>query len=491
MWLGSVIFEGATMGSKQSRPEQLKSYDDRILRYLNPGFAPVCELVIGLDFGTSTSKVVIRMVDLPNAPAFAVDFGELATDQMPFLLPTQLWVASDGSCSLKCVPGSRKVEGIKVELLDKPEGIDASQINYPSRLGLDPDEIGVAYLALVMRSARAWFLENQSEVARKFKGLIWSVNLGFPSDSTKEQAIDRRFARIGRAAWKVSLYGKATLERARVALAQVDANEEVPTDRDCDLDVVPEIVAASYGYAVSNQRQKGIHLMVDVGASTLDACVFILDERKGDNLFTLLTADVKLLGTLNHFLGQMSFLESKYLHRLAVVRDAHSPALPTETTPEALEIPSTEVQEWIGTHSAEFSRDCKNMVVDALFRARRDKDQLANAWRKGHRLPILVIGGGAKSQVYLDAILKVRDWVEAKVDNDGTRMVVIQWPKGFAVPKATVEEEMPGPREFLSVAWGLSHRSLDIGRISGAEAPDLKVERRRNWRENFVGKDQV
>ena len=47
-------------------------------------------------------------------------------------------------------------------------------------------------------------------------------------------------------------------------------------DLACDFDVLPEVAAATAGYALSTLRQEGVHLMVDVGASTVDVCGFLL-----------------------------------------------------------------------------------------------------------------------------------------------------------------------------------------------------------------------
>jgi len=44
----------------------------------------------------------------------------------------------------------------------------------------------------------------------------------------------------------------------------------------------------------------------------------------------------------------------------------------------------------------------------------------------------------------------------------------------------------------LAVAWGLSHRALDVGEIIPADRiPDVPPPRIREWRDRFVGKEVV
>ena len=64
------------------------------------------------------------------------------------------------------------------------------------------------------------------------------------------------------------------------------------------VDVVPEIAAEVVGYARSKHRREGLHVMVDVGASTIDICGFVLHAADGEDgdQYHLLTALVKRLG---------------------------------------------------------------------------------------------------------------------------------------------------------------------------------------------------
>jgi hypothetical protein len=58
------------------------------------------DLVIGLDVGTAATKVVVRSPFYAGGRAVAVSFGDLGHRTSPYLLPTRLWIQSDGGLSL-------------------------------------------------------------------------------------------------------------------------------------------------------------------------------------------------------------------------------------------------------------------------------------------------------------------------------------------------------------------------------------------------------
>ena len=62
--------------------------------------AEVCELVVGLDFGTSCTKIVLRD-PYRRRRAFAVPFDDSAAhSSSQYLLPSVLWVDEEGVASL-------------------------------------------------------------------------------------------------------------------------------------------------------------------------------------------------------------------------------------------------------------------------------------------------------------------------------------------------------------------------------------------------------
>ena len=92
--------------------------DDYYLQYDKTGDSGECDLVIGLDFGTSASKVVIQAPDLQGSPSYAINFGKYSHTSMPYLLPTELWInKKDYTCTLRNCDDSTQVKDIKLDLL--------------------------------------------------------------------------------------------------------------------------------------------------------------------------------------------------------------------------------------------------------------------------------------------------------------------------------------------------------------------------------------
>jgi len=52
------------------------------------------------------------------------------------------------------------------------------------------------------------------------------------------------------------------------------------------------------GYAHSPLRINGLHMLVDVGATTLDTATFLIGSHEGDDAFTLLATKVERYGTM-------------------------------------------------------------------------------------------------------------------------------------------------------------------------------------------------
>ena len=192
------------------------------------------DLVIGLDFGTAATKVVIRSPYLPGQRAAAVKFGELGHSASPYLLPSRLRVGSDGHLSIRGDKPGEWLTDLKLPLLDRPlSGGDAS--NMGERL-----RGAAAYLALTLREARTRFMTAERETYGRFEPR-WALNLGIPSAGYDDDAIRGRFLRAARTAWALSYEAEALTWDS---IAQALNQERQPTfDAGIAIDVVPEVAA--------------------------------------------------------------------------------------------------------------------------------------------------------------------------------------------------------------------------------------------------------
>ena len=161
------------------------------------------QLVVGIDFGTSFSKVVVGATQVH----YAVPFKRYAMGENPLLLPSALCVLPEvNDCLLGTEPrGGVLYDNLKMPLIER---------NFS-------DEVqarGAAFLALVLRHTRGWLFETHGSTYRNRK-IQWFINVGVPTDSYDDDALVSTYQSIVQAAWRISvLPGPVTLSRARVYL---------------------------------------------------------------------------------------------------------------------------------------------------------------------------------------------------------------------------------------------------------------------------------
>ena len=473
-------------GSVRGESGSLTNCDHHLLQYARPGDSGVeGELVIGLDFGTSASKVVIQAPEIQGSPSYAVNFGEFSHASMPYLLPTTLSVTPSGTCVLGPLDGVSLIKDIKLKLFSGSEQLNSSRIAVEQDLSGETE--AVAYLALLLRQARRWFLDEKRDVVGHFRRLRWSVNLGVPSPCIEDNEENRRFQRVGKAAWMLSVLPEEhiTFGRANRELKHVEDPEYWETDDalTCDFDIIPEIAGGAVGYALSEFRREGLHLMVDVGASTVDVCSFMLHAREGSDRYDLLTADVQRLGTIALHDERIRALKSVYERQAEHLRDSHDPLAPIARDIEPYLVPREKLLSAGDRAEAELKERFQTMLRRVIRDAKVCRDPNAPVWRNG-RLPILLIGGGSKLQFFHSAVEEVSAWVRSLAGNDGAILLPV------SVPDSLVDK--PGEYHRLAVAYGLSHRAMDIGSITSADdTDDIEPLPRIDLEDNYTGKEKV
>lgn len=461
-------------------------YDKYFLQYARPGSNGECELVIGLDFGTSSSKVVIQAPDLAGRPSYAVDFGKFSHESMPYLLPTKLWVSQKGECSLCPRDEAKLVRDIKLELFLPEESLSSNHGS--TRQRFSPEETAACYLALLLRFSRRWFLETKQDLVRQFKRFIWNVNLGVPSPCIEDNEENRVFRRVGKVAWKLSTLEEEliTLGKARTEFKYVDESEYWEADEEfaCDFEIIPEIAAGAVGYALSDHRREGLHVMVDIGASTVDVCSFILHELEGSDRYSLLIADVKDLGTIGLYFNRLDTIKSVYKEHTENLLDKHDPLAPITEDFEPYLVSREQIIHALEEAKVEFKKQFLTMLRTVIWQTRLRRAPNDTVWRNG-RLPIFLTGGGSKQQFFRSAVEELDDWLKYNTKNDGTVILTPPIPKTLTHSTNTKDGY-----QFLAVAWGLSHRPLDVGDIIPADSiPDVERPRPIDWRKRYVGKE--
>lgn len=432
-----------------------------------------CDVVVGFDFGTSCSKVVLRTPYHNDSRACAVHFGEAAHSSWCHLLPSVLSVGTDGQCALGNDPRCRVYRDIKFHLV-------RSQSVPPVGGGgeaIDADALAVAFLSLGLRRARAWFLASEAPLYQDYL-LAWHFNLGLPSADYADVELSRTYKRISEAAWLLSVGRKeVTVEAAREALAAVTVSGGEKADPSAEVSVIPEVAAAVVGYARSHLRDEGLHVLVDIGASTLDVCAFLLRTSGGEDRYELLTADVQQLGTMALYRGRVRGVHDAVTAHVSDLWSKCDPVMPIPETPSEYLPQADMLTKHVTKASEQYEAKCRQTLWKTIIELKMRRDPNSPRWRT--QLPFFVCGGGSALAFYSNVIDRLSgELADLYRGCQGIERRLL--PK----PEQLVADSNESNYHRLGVAWGLSYPDYDIGAIGRpSDIPDVPPPPRREERD--------
>lgn len=401
------------------------------------------QLVLGLDFGTAYTKVVIG----ETRKHFAVPFEAYCDGGNPYLLKSRFFVDEDGCCSLDSKAG-REITDLKMRILD-------------NRCTAQ-DEIYLAtYMALVMRHARQWLLSEHADLYGQ-SDIDWLINVGLPTDSYHDDDLVRLYGHITRAAWAACFSANsitsAVIEDWLVKLGCEDLSSEsegiVSED---DVHLFPEFVAQITGYVRSPMRQnEQLHMLIDIGAGTVDISLFNVMEVGGEDRFPIMARAVEKLGTAYLMRSRLE-AAGRPLRNIP----AHLPVPPRGVLAKRLGAAETALKK-----SDNAFRDRLFKRILAVLEYTRAK-RYPRAFRPEKKLTTFLCGGGARVDLYQELGKILRAPGGARIE-----LIPLSLPEGLDAPGASDKEY-----DRLSVAYGLSFDPFDIGDIVKAnEIEDLELE---------------
>ena len=395
------------------------------------------EIIIGFDFGTAFSKVVISGV----GQKYGVPLNDNKQGIDKYLLPTRLYEDSTGNYLLDkpvdCVSPHIEHTDLKMRILD-------------NKLDDDTKKRIITYIVAVLQKSRYWLMTEKRAVIDGFK-LEWAVNIGLPTEKYDDEILRKTYRELVGEAWKMSTEPQSVGE----------GDSKHSTERALHPDMIeafPEFVAQIQGYISSPQRQAGIHTLVDVGAGTIDATIFIVHQEDGENRHPILAGSVRPLGTA-------------YLikHRCdALVQPNGWQLNPYDLFPNDAEFADT-----LGVSLDDIER------VDRAFRGNIAEDQIYSILEQAHSdhdpcdnikkdnipgreategVPLMLCGGGASVNFYQQVV-----------------EILTQRGHGYLLYKKHLsmgDDQYDAPdilkedNHRLSVAYGLSFNALNIGKIS-------------------------
>lgn len=478
-------------------------YEIQAARTQFSGHGPeITDLVIGLDFGTLSTRVIVRSPYVGAGRAFPVSWP-VASDSPPQFLPVGL--CGDPSSKLTLAKDWRNPadRNLKTDLMDHPNCRHARAR-------------AAAYLGMTLREARGYVLDTQYEAYGQYR-LRWAVNVGIPSAGYDDEEVRGAFLCVARAAWSLSRCSQPmTLSAAMAGLQAAENTETIDADPDlAGIEVVPEIAALVAGYARSHHRRQGLHVMMDVGASTIDICGFGLQDSDGDDQYFLHTALVRRLGIHE-------------LHRRRMEKIDLSSPQPSLRVPQSLD-PFSEVSA-AGTDYVEdledslrneldlidegYVEECTGALMSVIRQLRGRRDPNSQTWKTG--LPLFRAGGGGRHWLITLAVGKADDRLSTMRPAKGIRAEPLPTLEALADARSSLRDQSSKDgrqekgrdhrgealgradqsssehiAERLGVAFGLSFDSSGIGQITPPSEIEDVPPKSRSKPTEYVSKDQV
>ncbi len=400
------------------------------------------QLVCGLDFGTAFTKVVVGEERIRYAVPWSDRKG--AIDE--YLLPGAFWVDQQGECALTDNQGSQ-VKELKMRLLngDRSEKIKV--------------EVCV-FLALVLRRVRAYIL-NEQRTNYQSNYIDWLINIGLPTDNYHSESLVELYRQLVLVAWRVSAQdGPVTLKKVSQMLRVKHVNG-VMNNGELDSEAIspfPEFVAQVTGYVRSPLRQPDMHLLVDIGAGTVDATVFNVHEKEGEDRFPIFAKAVKPLGTrylVRHRINGKSATETGELDTFATVPNKARFAKLLQESAGSLD-----------QLDRSFRDQVLSQVVKILRYTKAKRYPRSRCWEKG--VPMFLCGGGAKCDFYQETLSVAGSLGPYPVINKG-----LPKPDNLEAPGIDGNDY-----DRLAVAYGLSFDPFDIGEIIKMDEVEDIVDRK-------------
>jgi len=402
-----------------------------------PGRKP---LIIGLDFGAAFSKVVIG----DKRVKYAVPFTGFAHADNQYLLPSLLNIDDNQQCHLTSADAADSMaENLKFPLLN-------NTYSEEDLLRL------AAYLALVFRASTGWLLQRYKKRYGRSK-LAWSVNAGLPLDSASDSKLSGVYKDVLHTAWIISvLPGPITLNRVR---QYMEAKESVfdafpalyrsKIIKKNSINIITGCRAQICGYVHSKNCSDDLHMLIDVGASTVNIATFMVEnirDASRENTCTLYDCAVEPVGV--HYLLKRRYenlqLPENEINLFKDIPDNQAFSQARGLTEKDIKFADTL-----------YSGDVARLINKIMDKTKSRYCPDSKSWQSG--VQTFVYGGGA----HLEILQNVIHRLENKAPPHKIVSIKLDAPDDLMV------ENLPADSyDRLSMAYGLSFAAEEIAQVS-------------------------
>lgn len=238
-------------------------------------------ITIGLDFGTHSTKIVLRSRGADKAALLRID--KMHEGYPWFACPSLVRVVGDeayfGSRAIEA-SGGTLFRSLKVQLLP-PDGKEAGDHVFPE--GLTPDLLVAWYLSWVLGRVKLAI-----EKFYKHSNPKLSCNLAAPMNHIENESLKTRYLSIVQAAWDSVFRQEPSPVQQGMRVGELRSRfeplleKEVPGRDTRPYAILPETVAPIVSLSLDPRMAPGMYMVVDMGAGTTELSVNQVQEPGAD-----------------------------------------------------------------------------------------------------------------------------------------------------------------------------------------------------------------
>jgi hypothetical protein len=439
----------------------------------------VVDLRIGLDIGTSCSKVAIG--DSHWDRFYGVVFAPRAKSVTKYLIPTRFYEPPQAA-TLHPLDGATPTSNIKLRLVDAvARGSDETD----AALDL------AIYIALVLQHTFDWYQDNHAQEHRA-RQPCWWLNIGFPAKRLQNNPkLADLYSRAAKAAIRAVDSGKSiTRELVRVCMTTELPPSNTPQRlADERLSFYPEIAAQLAGYTYSPYRSEAPLLLLDVGAGTLDISTLILHKNEGEDVCSFQFCEVAQLGAFRLYQRIHDALRTLSPAQIrSAVSIGEDPGWRIPDCPAGYLLPDaitdSSLQNAYHNARSTFASDCLDVCRANFVAFKRFLDEPFQLQKRRpvafrEKVNFILSGGGSRAGFYLDLfpqrleqhIINLTCWevepYRRRNLGQGLHRIHFMHPARFVADDVGAEDF-----DRLSVAHGLSMGVETLMRITARESSD-------------------
>jgi hypothetical protein len=434
----------------------------------NLSLKPEMRIRLGIDFGTSFSKVAWRMSE---DTCYPLCFGEHPNSLEDYLVPSVIAFDSDNLLAgfetknqshkipnfkicLACESSSRKNCNLKKCSLSDWE----TRALPPECKDVEAAFVTAFYLAKLLNLSKLRVRrEFQSDGRSPNTVVKWSVSVPVPEKYIEDSPVAASFEETLKIAWLMAEVLAEMPEMKNISTlfscfktAKEFVVECQENGRKFDCSVYPEVGAEVASITMSPTSEPGLYAFVDIGAGTVDASVFRFYRDDGDAHRPPYAAEVFNLGAAHFETKAQQFCPNHPKDLIKSVKERNYPI--------ALENSETlkEIKRALRFIAGKINRKTEEKLTQ-VFREGYNKEPLVDRWRD---LKLVLGGGGASLITYRKAAKKAFSIKEAKEHQEPPQTVELNVPNDFKMTYLSTTHF-----HRFAVAYGLSWGKVNLPEI--------------------------